>query len=305
GQPPCAGGPARDSPRPWRSRRPPARTNPRCEHTCPRRGSPPGHRRAQRPPRPAPPPRVPPRGWHAPAPPPDPRSAQPCQSRLAPSLGAFAAIGEIVLVADGASLQVAHLDHPGGQQALVGDRAKVDQAARAVGISEGRVDLLADLIATGTRAGTHDRPRLASAANLAQSTHALLQDPGGKPAPAGVQSRHGAVGAEHHRDAVGGEDHRRDTLRRHRVTVRLEAWPALAVGPKRAATDGARVILWPQPPGWAWAPTRVEDAPDDGPMHLVAADEMVHAELRAQALARAQAVGGAGAAHAGKVALGA
>src|ERR1700734_831110 len=92
------------------------------------------------------------------------------------------------------------------------------------------VNLLADLIATHSRARPHDRHYLSVAPNLAQRTHTLLEHPSGKPTPAGVKRGHGAFATEHNRDAIGGEHHRRDSRSGHRVAIGLEAGLAHSVG---------------------------------------------------------------------------
>src|SRR6202034_1960609 len=121
--------------------------------------------------------------WPVPARPAGPRSAQPCNGALTSGSLAFATVGEVALVADRARGDVTYPRDPDGKQPLAGDRTQIDLATVAVDSVEGRVHLLADLIAArpGTRA--HQRKDVSAPADLAQSEHALLEHSAGKPAP--------------------------------------------------------------------------------------------------------------------------
>ncbi len=203
-------------------------------------------------------------------------------ARLAPGPGAFAAVGEEALVADRARLHVEHLCDTRRKQLFVGDRPQVDHAAVAMGAGESRVDLLADLVAAGAGARADHSHHVSPPANVAQSTHTLLEHAAGEPAPAGVKCRHGSLRAEHHRDAVGGEHHRGQVRSRNRVTVGLESGLTGGVlALEGIAGPWALEGLTAEP----WALAVCEDPSHDGAVYLIATHQTLHTECRAQALA--------------------
>src|SRR6202012_2582934 len=120
---------------------------------------------------------------------------------MTPGLLALAAMGEEALVADRAGPGVAHLRDPGGEQPPAGDRAQVDVPALAVLavrglLTEGGVDLGADLVAADARARADDRLDASLGRELTQGTDALLEHAVGEASPARVDHRDGALGPQ-------------------------------------------------------------------------------------------------------------
>ena len=127
------------------------------------------------------------------------------------------------VAADRAQSDVVDLGHPGGRQALGGDRLEIDgsRAARlGAGAAEGGMDVRSDLVTA--RAGArpdqgHQRP----VAQLAQRVHPLGDQPRGQPPPPAVQHDHRGRADHGHRQAVGHQHRRRLAVAIGGLTVGL------------------------------------------------------------------------------------
>ena len=169
-------------------------------------------------------------------------SVRPAMRRLPDGPWRCPSVGEEARVAHRADAGVVHLGDAGVEQAPAGDRGEVDlaAAARLGDVRERFADLVAHLVAAAPRPRADRREDRPGAAELAQRGEALVEDPGGEAAPAGVDHGHGALRVEGDGQAVGGENEAGDAAEVRRDTVRLRPHSVRRLG---LAHDVAAVDL--------------------------------------------------------------